>query len=141
MRIDSHLHFWRYSPKSHAWLDDSMAALRRDFMPKDLAPELQASGFDGAIAVQAAQTLAETQFLLDLARENSFIRGVVGWVDLRSRNLESTLAELSRHEQLKGVRHIVQSEPNGFLSEPAFRAGVALLAEVVAQCADGLAGP
>lgn len=129
MRIDSHQHFWRYSPKSHAWLDDSMVALRRDFMPQDLAPELKATGVGGAVAVQAAQTPAETRFLLDLARENPFIVGVVGWVDLRSRSLESTLAELSCHERFKGVRHVVQSEPRGFTSDAAFRAGVALLQE------------
>ena len=127
MRIDSHQHFWRYNPKSHAWLDDSMAELRRDFMPQDVAPELRQAGFDGAVAVQAAQSLAETQFLLGLAQQNPYIVGVVGWVDLRSRSLEATLAELSEQELLKGVRHIVQSEPSGFLSDSAFRAGVALL--------------
>jgi L-fuconolactonase len=127
LRIDSHQHFWRYSPKSHAWLDDGMAGLRRDFMPRDLAPELRQAGFDAAVAVQAVQSLGETQFLLELARENPFIVGVVGWVDLRSRSLEATLAELSEQELFKGVRHIVQSEPPGFLSDPAFRAGAALL--------------
>ncbi len=129
MRIDSHQHFWRYGPKSHAWLDDGMARLRRDFMPQDLAPELRQHGFDGAVAVQAAQTPGETQFLLRLAQENPFIVGVVGWVDLRSRSLESTLAELGEQELFKGVRHIVQSEPRGFLSDAAFRSGVALLGD------------
>lgn len=128
MRIDSHQHFWRYSPESHAWLDDGMAALRRDFMPNDLAPQLGPAGFDGTVAVQAAQSLDETRFLLELSREHAFIRGVVGWVDLRSAELESTLHELSHYERFKGVRHIVQSEPSGFLSDAAFRRGVAMLA-------------
>jgi len=127
LRIDSHQHFWRYSPESHAWLDDSMAVLRRDFMPAELCAELHAAGFEGSVAVQAGQSLAETQFLLELAQANPFIRGVVGWVDLRSAALESTLAELKRQERFKGVRHIVQSEPDGFLSDAAFRAGVAAL--------------
>ena len=64
-RIDSHQHFWRYSPAEHAWIDEPLAALRRDFLPRDLEPELRSAGIGGCIAVQAAQTLAENRFLLD----------------------------------------------------------------------------
>lgn len=128
MRIDSHQHFWHYAPESHGWIDASMEVLKRDFLPPDLRPELDRAGFDGCIAVQAAQTLAETDFLLALAEQHAFIRGVVGWVDLRSPELESTLDRLCAHPRFKGVRHIVQSEPDDFLENPAFRRGVAKLA-------------
>lgn len=128
MRIDSHQHFWHYSPQSHAWLSDDMAVLRRDFMPPELEPQLQAEGVDGTVAVQVGQTNTETQFLLGLSDVYPFIRGVVGWVDLRAPELQSTLAELVGHRRFKGVRHIVQSEPPGFLADPTFRAGVATLA-------------
>jgi L-fuconolactonase len=128
VRVDSHQHFWRYHPERQAWIDDRMSSLKRDFMPVELQLALRRAGFDASIAVQAAQSLAETCFLLDLADHHDFIRGVVGWVDLRAPNVEETLAELAAHERFKGVRHIAQSEPAGFLAEPAFRAGVSRLA-------------
>lgn len=128
MRVDSHQHFWRYSAQQQPWIDDSMAVLRRDFMPPELGLELKQVGVDASVAVQVGQSLAETEFLLDLAEQHRFIRGVVGWVDLRAPELVRTLEVLSAHERFKGVRHIVQSEPAGFLAEPAFRAGVAELA-------------
>lgn len=128
MRVDSHQHFWRYSAQQHPWIDDSMAVLRRDFMPPELELELKQAGVDVSVAVQVGQSLAETQFLLGLAEQHRFIRGVVGWVDLRAPELTRTLETLSAHERFKGVRHIVQSEPAGFLGDPAFRAGVAELA-------------
>lgn len=128
MRVDSHQHFWRYSPQGQPWMDDRMAVLRRDFMPPELERELKHTGVDASVAVQAGQSLAETQFLLELAEQHRFIRGVVGWVDLRSPELTRTLEALSAHERFKGVRHIVQSEPAGFLAEAVFQAGVAQLA-------------
>jgi L-fuconolactonase len=121
MKIDSHQHFWIYGPE-YAWIDNSIAMLRRDFMPTDLEPLLQADGFDGCVAVQARQTAEETTFLLKLAHENDFIKGVVGWVDL-------TQPFQANDSLLKGVRHIVQAEPAGFLDQPNFRAGVRALAE------------
>lgn len=128
MRVDSHQHFWRYTPEASAWIDDSMSALRRDFMPPELAVELQRAGVDATVAVQVGQSLAETRFLLELSERYDFIRGVVGWVELRARDVASTLAELAGNARFKGVRHIVQAEPSGFLADAAFRAGVASLA-------------
>src|SRR4029077_2524770 len=84
MKIDSHQHFWRYNPARHSWITDAMAVLKRDFLPPDLNQELQASGIDASIAVQADQSEDETSFLLDLARQYSTVAGVVGWVDLCS---------------------------------------------------------
>jgi L-fuconolactonase len=128
MRIDAHQHFWIYNSSEYAWLDDSMASLRRDFLPKDLKTELDRSGFEGCVAVQVRQTIEETNWLLDLASESSFVRGVVGWVDLRSPQLQSELQALANQPKLVGVRHIVQSEPDDhFLLQSEFLHGVSLL--------------
>jgi L-fuconolactonase len=101
--------------------------LRRDFMPEEAACELRSCRFDGAIAVQAAQSLGETEFLLGLAAAHPFIVGVVGWVDLRARDAGDVLGALAGHPAFKGVRHIVQSEPSSFLAEASCRAGVKAL--------------
>jgi L-fuconolactonase len=130
MRIDAHQHFWIYDPREYGWIDDSLAPLRRDFLPADLKPELEASGFDGAVAVQARQTLAETRWLLELAANASYIRGVVGWVDLRSPDVRSQLEAFAGSPKLVGIRHIVQSEPDDrFLLHPDFLRGIAVLGE------------
>ena len=85
MRIDSHQHFWKFDPIRDSWIDDSMAIIRKDFLPEDLKPILKSNTIDGCIAVQADQSEEETLFLLNLASENPFIKGVVGWVDLTLR--------------------------------------------------------
>jgi L-fuconolactonase len=130
MYIDAHQHFWRYDQREYGWIDDSMAALRRDFLPTDLKPELERNGFQGCVAVQARQTLEETRWLLELAERAPFILGVVGWVDLRSPRLRFELEPLARKSKLVGVRHIVQSEPDErFLLQPDFLRGIAMLEE------------
>jgi L-fuconolactonase len=130
MRIDAHQHFWRYNPDEYGWIDDSMARLRRDFLPSDLQPELERGGFDGCIAVQARQTIEETRWLLELATALQFILGVVGWVDLQSENVRSQLKEFSINPKLLGVRHVVQAEPDDrFMLRPEFLRGVAALDE------------
>jgi L-fucono-1,5-lactonase len=116
--IDAHQHFWRYSSATHGWIDARMAVLKRDFLPKDLEPLMRANGVEGCIAVQAAQTAEETRFLLQLADEHAFIRGVVGWIDLRvadnarGRALDAQLEQLVMHPRFKGVRHLAQDEPD-----------------------------
>ncbi|THH42001.1 amidohydrolase family protein [Neolewinella litorea] len=127
MTIDAHQHFWKFDPVRDAWIDESMTALRRDFLPHDLAPAYAANGIDGCIAVQADQSLAENDFLLDLANRHSFIRGVVGWVDLCDPQVEEQLERYAAHPKFVGVRHIVQAEPSGFLARPAFRRGIGRL--------------
>ena len=130
MRIDSHQHFWHYSPVNHAWMSDDMGALKHDYLPADLQPLLSQSGFDGCVAVQASQTLEETRWLLELARQNDFIKGVVGWVDLRSDNLLAQLKEFATHPKFVGVRHVVQDEPDDqFLLGKEFRRGITHLRE------------
>jgi L-fuconolactonase len=128
MRIDAHQHFWHYDPQEYAWIDDSMAALRRNFMPADAAREMAPLAFDACVAVQARQTLEETRWLLDLAAAHPVIAGVVGWVDLQANDAHTQLQQVASNPKLIGVRHIVQSEPDDqFLLRPAFCRGIALL--------------
>lgn len=128
MRIDAHHHFWRYDPVDYGWIDDAMRVIRRDFLPADLECELRAAGVDGVVSVQARQSLAETRWLLELAARHDFIRGVVGWVDLRAPALGAQLDEFSAQPKLKGVRHVVQAEPDDeFILGEAFNRGVAAL--------------
>ena len=129
MRIDSHQHFWRYDPVKGAWITDDMKAIRRDFLPDDLSPLFQAHGIDGCVAVQADQTEDENHFLLDLAQSNSWIKGVVGWLDLKADNLEERIQFFSENERFKGVRHVLQTEPDGFMSDPDFVSGVTKVGE------------
>lgn len=130
MRLDSHQHFWSYSAAEYPWMGEGMERLRRDHLPSDLKPLLAAAGFDGCIAVQARQSLAETEWLLSLARQHPFIRGVVGWVDLRSPSVGEQLRRIAADPKLVGVRHVVQDEPDdGFLLGRDFQRGIALLRE------------
>jgi L-fuconolactonase len=128
VRIDAHQHFWRYDPVELTWIDDSMAALRRDFLPEQLAPELAASGVERCVAVQARSTPAETDFLLALAERHPIVSAVVGWVDLLAPDLEARLDALARRPKLAGFRHIAQAEPDDFLARPEVVGGVAALA-------------
>jgi L-fucono-1,5-lactonase len=127
LRIDSHQHFWRYEPAGYAWIDDTMPALKRDFLPEQLKREMDAVHIDACVAVQARTTLHETDFLLNLAQQYSFIAGVVGWVDLLSPEAEVQLQTFAAHKRLCGIRHIVQSEPDGFLVRSEFLRGMKAL--------------
>ena len=127
VRIDAHQHYWHYDPVEYAWLDDSMRALQRDFMPEDALREMRGAGFERSIAVQVRQSLEETRWLLTLADAHPFIAGVVGWVNLRSPSVDAELEAVAPHRKLIGVRHIVQAEPDGFLDSPEFRRGVSRL--------------
>jgi L-fucono-1,5-lactonase len=130
MRIDAHQHFWNYDPHQYEWIDGSMALLRRDFLPADIKPELDHSGTQGCVAVQARQSLEETRWLLELAERHPFIVGVVGWVDLLSPDVRSQLQIFAANSKLVGIRHIVQSEPDDrFLMRPDFMRGIAALEE------------
>ena len=125
MVIDAHQHFWRFNPARDAWITDDMSAIRRDFLPGDLAPVLDACGVDATIAVQADQSEAETKFLLGLAEVNPRIAGVVGWVDLRAADVEKRLEHFSHFKKLRGARHIAQAEADDrFLARPEFVRGV-----------------
>jgi L-fuconolactonase len=128
MRLDAHQHFWHYSPTEYTWITDNLGSLKHDFLPHDLEPLLAGIGFDGCIAVQARQNLEETRWLLELAEQHAFIKGVVGWVDLRSDRLAVQLERFASHPKLVGVRHVVHDEADdNFMLGAAFRRGIAQL--------------
>jgi L-fuconolactonase len=109
-RIDSHQHFWRYDAAEYAWIDEQMGVLRRDFLPPDLRPLLDAQKIDQCIAVQARTTDEETEFLLALADEYPWIAAVIGWVDLRADDVQRRVEQWSGARKLAGFRHILQAE-------------------------------
>ncbi len=127
--IDAHQHFWQYEPTKHSWIDEEMSAIRKDFLPADLAPILSSNGVIGTIAVQADQSEQETDFLLGLADEYDLIKGVVGWVDLRAVDVAERLAYYAQFKHIKGFRHILQGEEPAFMLQPSFIDGIAALQE------------
>jgi L-fuconolactonase len=130
MKIDAHQHFWQYTPKEYGWISAEMAVLQKDHLPADLLPLTRAAGIDGTVAVQARQTLAETGWLLKLADENPLIKGVVGWVDLRSPDVYEQLEKFADHPKFRGVRHVVQDEPEDqFMLQDSFVRGIKALGQ------------
>lgn len=128
LRIDSHQHFWKFDPVRDSWINDEMSAIRRDFMPIDLAPILKSNNINGCIAVQADQSEAENEFLLEQAAANDFIKGIVGWVDLQSGRVEERLEYYSNFEKIKGFRHVLQGEADrALMLKPAFMNGISAL--------------
>ncbi len=127
MKIDAHQHFWKYDPVKGAWISDDMKIIRQDFLPIDLKSILDEHAIDGCVAVQADQSVAENDFLLGLAEQYPFIKGVVGWVDLKATDLGNQLDQYSEYDKLKGIRHVIQIEPDGFMMDPKFIEGVSQL--------------
>ncbi|GAB3560012.1 amidohydrolase family protein [Spirosoma fluminis] len=128
MTIDAHQHFWHFDPVRDTWITDDMAVIQRDFLPADLEPVLKENGVDGCVAVQAAQSEAETLFLVSMAQNYDIVKGVVGWVDLQSEQIYERLEVLSQFEEIKGFRHVAQAEPDDFLMRPAVIKGIRQLA-------------
>jgi len=127
--IDAHQHFWQVGRFDYPWLSSDLGVLYRDYLPHDLAPILKQNGVAQTVLVQASNSIAESRWLLELADANSFIAGVVGWVDLMSPDGEAQLNELSAHPKFKGVRHLVESEPeDDWLIKPAVLSGLRRLA-------------
>ncbi len=124
--LDSHVHFWQYNKFRDSWMDD-MKILQQDYLPEFLTQTLSRNGIEGVIAVQADQSEIETRFLVELSKTHSIIKGVVGWVDLLSPDLDRKLEEFSAFPIIKGWRHIVQGEPDNFLLREDFQKGVAKL--------------
>ena len=129
MIIDSHQHFWNYNPKRDKWINNNMNILKQDFLPKDLRIILDKEKVQGSIAIQADQSENESLFLLDCASKNSFIKGVVGWVDLCSEEVDRRLEFFSSNKLFKGVRHIVQAEKDNFLLREDFQRGISKLSK------------
>nr|WP_294795692.1 amidohydrolase family protein [uncultured Mucilaginibacter sp.] len=127
-KIDSHQHFWKYNPIRDSWITDDMAVIQRDFFPEDLEPVLKSNGIDGCVIVQSDQSEEENHFQLKNAADHSFIKGVVGWVDLLSAGVEQRLEYYSQFKKLKGFRHVLQGEPQrNFMLRPDFLKGISLL--------------
>jgi L-fuconolactonase len=109
-RIDAHQHFWIYDPIRDSWMPDHMPMIKKDFLPKDLEPLLKDNDFDGCITVQSEQAEIENVFQLENAKQNNFIKGIVGWIDLQAKNVKEKLSYYSQYEKIKGFRHILQGE-------------------------------
>jgi L-fuconolactonase len=127
MKIDSHQHFWRIDRGDYGWLTPKLELLYRDFLPLDLTSDLASTQVDGTILVQAAPTIAETEYLLTLADQHAFIKGVVGWVDFASTEAPDQIRALAQHPKLVGLRPMIQDieDPNWMLGShltPAFEA-------------------
>ena len=128
MRVDAHQHFWKFDPVRDSWITDEMSVIQKDFMPADLQPLLGENGFDACVAVQADQSEEQTGFLVELAADNSFIKGVVGWVDLQAENISERLDHFSQYKIIKGFRHVLQGEPKrDLMLSPKFINGIAAL--------------
>lgn len=108
MKIDAHQHFWLIERGDYGWLTPELGVLYRNYGPVDLTPLLKRCGVDGTVLVQAAPTLAETEFLIKLAEQNSFIKGVVGWVDFESPNAVCDIERLAESPHLVGLRPMIQ---------------------------------
>lgn len=127
-RIDAHQHFWKFDSVRDNWITDEMSAIRRDFLPNDLKSVLQQNDIDGCVSVQASQSEEETEFLISLAREYDFIKGVVGWVDLQAPDISDILAKYKSNPIVKGFRHVLQGEPQrDLMLNPNFKRGIAAL--------------
>lgn len=127
MKIDAHQHFWRLANGFYDWLTPELAAIYSDFEPAHLAPLLASAGVEGTVAIQAAADPRETEFLLGLAEQARFIKGVVGWIDMETESGVETLTSFARHPLFKGIRPMIQDiAPVDWMLRPsldaAFRA-------------------
>ena len=128
MLIDSHHHLWKYSAEQYGWINDQMSVLRHDFLGPQLQQVAASSGVDGFVSVQARQVVEETDALLAIADAEPLIKGVVGWVPLADANVATVLDRYADSKKLKGVRHVVQDEPDDrFILGEDFNRGVSLL--------------
>ena len=127
-RIDSHQHFWKFDPVRDSWITEEMKIIRRDFLPEDLELVLKQNDFDGCVSVQSDQSEEENHFHLQNAEKFEFIKGIVGWVDLRSENIEERLQYYSQFKKMKGFRHVLQGETQrDLMLQPTFMNGISLL--------------
>jgi L-fuconolactonase len=125
MIIDAHHHLWKFNEADYAWMDKSMSILKKDYLPADLEKQLGGTDVVGTVVVQARQNLDETRWLLEMAGRYPFIKGVVGWFDLCSENLQAQLNEFTDDPRLVGARHVIHDEPDDdFMLRPAFIKGM-----------------
>jgi len=130
-RIDAHQHFWQIARGDYDWMTDDVAAIRHDILPPDLEPILQRHRIGGTVVVQAAATTAETDFLLELAQDNAFIKGVVGWADLADPQAPAMLERLAAIPKLKGLRPMLQDiDDTRWIAQPAVMSNLQAMADV-----------
>jgi len=125
--VDAHHHLWKYSAEKYGWIGDEMPMLRRDFLPPELYDEMIAAGVQASIAIQARQTFDETRWLLHLAEQHAYIAGVVGWAPIADSGFREQLETLAGHPKLKGLRHVLQDEPDDYMLRGSFQRGLAAL--------------
>ncbi|SNZ20261.1 amidohydrolase family protein [Cohaesibacter gelatinilyticus] len=119
MRLDAHQHFWSLARDDYGWLTPDLVPIYRDFLPDDLSPILKNAGIEATILVQAAPTLAETEYMLSLAENHTFIKGVVGWVDFEDETAPEQISKLASHPKLVGLRPMIQDiEQADWMLEP-----------------------
>jgi L-fuconolactonase len=127
-RVDAHHHLWRYSKEEYGWIGEEMSTLAKNFLPVDLEQQLARTGIHGSVAVQARQTLEETRWLLEIAEKSPVVRGVVGWAPIAAAEFPEELERLLGSKKLKGLRHVIQDEPDDeFILRADFNKGIALL--------------
>ncbi len=125
MVIDSHQHFWKYNKAEYGWISEELTVLKRDFLPVDLKPLMAKNTIDGCIAVQARQTIEETEWLLEISDANSAVKGVVGWVPLCTSECSASLDRFSESSNLVGVRHVIHDEvDDDFILRRDFNEGI-----------------
>lgn len=125
MIIDAHQHFWQLGRFDYPWMKSDVEVLYRDYLPEQLEPVLKENGVSSTVLVQASNSVSETRWLLELANTYPFIAGVVGWVDLESPEVDQQLDEFTAYPKFKGVRHLVESEPDDdWLVRPAVLNGL-----------------
>ncbi|MDB5023670.1 MAG: amidohydrolase family protein [Mucilaginibacter sp.] len=128
LKIDAHQHCWQFDPVRDSWITDEMSVIGRDFMPADLLAVLQHNGIEGTVLIQTCHSEDDNRFMLHLAEENDFIKGVVGWVNLQSSNVEDRLKHYAQYSKMKGFRHVLQSDPDEqFMLRDGFKQGISLL--------------
>ena len=140
-RIDAHQHFWIYDDFEHSWMTEEMYLIKKNFLPVDLKPLLELNNIDGTVLVQVTQSEEETLTLLKIAETNDFVKGVVGWVNLRDKNIRSRLESYKKYSTLKGFRHVLQTEEPGFMLQPEFLNGISILREFSSRKASYFSRP
>lgn len=130
MKVDAHQHFWIYEATRDSWITPEMSVIQRDFLPEDLLNEMEQAGIGGSIAVQTRQSEEENTFLLSLAAQHAFIKGIVGWIDLQAADVEDRLIFYSKEKKMKGFRHVLQGDAHrALMLRPAFMNGISKLAQ------------
>ncbi|WP_224996423.1 amidohydrolase [Cesiribacter sp. SM1] len=125
--VDAHNHYWQYNSVEFGWMGAEHESIKRDFLPHHLASELEKHNITATVAVQARESMEENSFLLALAAQHSVVKGVVGWADFRADTFEQDLHLIAEHPKLVGLRHFVQSRPEGYMLQESFQRGIAAL--------------